>query len=57
MTGHSGEFVRADMLNSSVSLIRKPFTPIELARKIRKMLPANSGTPDRSKAKSAGTAG
>jgi signal transduction histidine kinase/CheY-like chemotaxis protein len=51
MTGHSGEFVRADMLNPSVSLIRKPFTPTELARKIRKMLPV--GTPAHSKAKAA----
>ena len=39
MTGYSGEFMRADMLNPRVSLIRKPFTPAELARKIRKMLP------------------
>jgi CheY-like chemotaxis protein len=38
MTGHSGEFVRADMLNAGVSLIRKPFTPAELGRKICKML-------------------
>lgn len=39
MTGHSGTFIRADMLNKDVSLIRKPFTPQELGRKIRKMLP------------------
>jgi two-component system, cell cycle sensor histidine kinase and response regulator CckA len=39
MTGHSGAFIRADMLNQDVSLIRKPFTPGELGRKIRKMLP------------------
>ena len=39
MTGHSGTFIRADMLNTDVSLIRKPFTPDELGRKIRKMLP------------------
>jgi two-component system, cell cycle sensor histidine kinase and response regulator CckA len=38
MTGYSGEFIRADMLNAGVSLIRKPFTPAELADKIRKML-------------------
>ncbi len=38
MTGYSGEFLRADMLNPDVSLIRKPFTPVELGRKIRKML-------------------
>jgi two-component system, cell cycle sensor histidine kinase and response regulator CckA len=43
MTGHSGAFIRADMLNKDVSLIRKPFTPDELGRKIRKMLP---GKPD-----------
>jgi len=43
MTGHSGAFIRADMLNQDVSLIRKPFTPGELGRKIRKMLP---GKPD-----------
>src|SRR6516165_3922581 len=40
MTGHSGAFIRADMLNQDVSLIRKPFTPGELSRKIRKMLPS-----------------
>jgi two-component system cell cycle sensor histidine kinase/response regulator CckA len=40
MTGHSGAFIRADMLNQDVSLIRKPFTPGELSRKIRTMLPA-----------------
>jgi signal transduction histidine kinase/CheY-like chemotaxis protein len=45
MTGYSGEFVRADMLNPSVSLIRKPFTPTELARKIRKMLPKRDAAP------------
>jgi len=39
MTGHSGTFIRADMLNEDVSLIRKPFTPGELGQKIRKMLP------------------
>jgi len=38
MTGYSGEFIRADMLNPGVSLIRKPFTPADLGRKIRKML-------------------
>jgi len=38
MTGYSGEFIRADMLNPGVSLIRKPFTPVDLGRKIRKML-------------------
>jgi CheY-like chemotaxis protein len=38
MTGYSGEFIRADMLKPGVSLIRKPFTPAELGRKIRKML-------------------
>jgi nitrogen-specific signal transduction histidine kinase len=43
MTGHSGTFIRADMLNTDVSLIRKPFTPGELGRKIRKMLPRNTG--------------
>ena len=43
MTGHSGTFIRADMLNADVSLIRKPFTPSELGRKIRKMLPRNAG--------------
>ena len=42
MTGHSGAFVRTDMLNQDVSLIRKPFTPGELGRKIRKMLPGTS---------------
>src|SRR5262249_14536299 len=36
MTGYSGEFIRADMLNPDVSLIRKPFTPAELGRKIRR---------------------
>ena len=44
MTGYSGEFVRAEMLNPGVSLIRKPFTPTELGRKIRKMLPDKTGT-------------
>ena len=43
MTGHSGTFIRADMLNQDVSLIRKPFTPGELGRKIRKMLPGKLG--------------
>jgi signal transduction histidine kinase/CheY-like chemotaxis protein len=38
MTGYSGAFIRADMLTPGVSLIRKPFTPAELGRKIRKML-------------------
>jgi two-component system, cell cycle sensor histidine kinase and response regulator CckA len=38
MTGYSGEFIRADMLSPGVSLIRKPFTPADLGRKIRKML-------------------
>ena len=38
MTGYSGEFIRADMLTPGVSLIRKPFTPADLGRKIRKML-------------------
>jgi CheY-like chemotaxis protein len=38
MTGYSGAFVRADMLTPGVSLIRKPFTPAELGRKIGKML-------------------
>jgi DNA-binding response OmpR family regulator len=41
MTGHSGTFIRPDMLNADVSVIRKPFTPSELGRKIRKMLPRN----------------
>src|SRR6516225_5919939 len=36
MTGCSGMFIRADMLSPSVSLIRKPFTPADLGRKIRK---------------------
>jgi len=40
MTGYSGTMIRLDMLNADVSLIRKPFTPADLARKIRKMLPA-----------------
>jgi CheY-like chemotaxis protein len=31
MTGCSGMFIRADMLSPSVSLIRKPFTPADLA--------------------------
>jgi len=39
MTGYSGASIRADMFTAGVSLIRKPFTPAELARKIRKMLP------------------
>jgi len=39
MTGYSGTILRLDMFNADVSLIRKPFTPAELARKIRKMLP------------------
>ncbi|HXY50956.1 MAG TPA: ATP-binding protein [Terriglobales bacterium] len=43
MTGYSGEFVRAEMLNPGVSLIRKPFTPSELGRKIRKMLSDKTG--------------
>lgn len=43
MTGHSGEFVRADMLSPGVSLVRKPFTPADLGRKIRKMLADKSG--------------
>jgi two-component system, cell cycle sensor histidine kinase and response regulator CckA len=47
MTGHSGTFIRADMLNQDVSLIRKPFTPGELGRKIRKMLPAKLGESSR----------
>jgi two-component system, cell cycle sensor histidine kinase and response regulator CckA len=38
MTGYSGTFIRTDMLKADVSLIRKPFTPSELGRKIRKML-------------------
>ena len=38
MTGHSGEINRADLLAPGVSLIRKPFAPAELGRKIRKML-------------------
>jgi two-component system, cell cycle sensor histidine kinase and response regulator CckA len=42
MTGHSGTLIRADMLNEDVSLIRKPFTPDELGRKIRKMLAASA---------------
>jgi signal transduction histidine kinase/CheY-like chemotaxis protein len=57
MTGYSGEFVRADMLNPGVSLIRKPFTPAELARKIRKMLPAASVASAVPKAAVAGTSG
>src|SRR6201981_2005428 len=47
MTGHSGTFIRADMLNQDVSLIRKPFTPGELGRKIRKMLPGKLGESSR----------
>ena len=47
MTGHSGTFIRADMLNQDVSLIRKPFTPGELGRKIRKMLPGKRGESSR----------
>jgi signal transduction histidine kinase/CheY-like chemotaxis protein len=43
MTGYSGAFIRADMLNPGVSLIRKPFTPADLGRKIRKMLAAKPG--------------
>jgi len=39
ISGYSGEFLKADMFNPCISLIRKPFTPAELARKIRKMLP------------------
>ena len=38
MTGYSGEFIRTDMLSPGVSLIRKPFTPADLARKASKML-------------------
>src|SRR5882724_4917165 len=38
MTGYSGEFIRADMLIPGVSLIQKPFTPVDLGRKISKML-------------------
>ena len=38
MTGYSGEFIRAEMLTSGVSLIQKPFTPADLGRKISKML-------------------
>ena len=38
MTGYSGEFIRADVLTSGVSLIQKPFTPADLGRKIRKLL-------------------
>lgn len=44
MTGHSGEFLRADMLSPGVSLVRKPFTPADLGRKIRKMLADKPGT-------------
>jgi two-component system, cell cycle sensor histidine kinase and response regulator CckA len=47
MTGHSGAFIRADMLNQDVSLIRKPFTPGELGRKIRKMLSGKLGESSR----------
>lgn len=47
MTGHSGTLIRADMLNQDVSLIRKPFTPGELGRKIRKMLPGKLGESSR----------
>jgi CheY-like chemotaxis protein len=47
MTGHSGTFIRADMLNQDVSLIRKPFTPGELGRKVRKMLPGKPGESSR----------
>jgi DNA-binding NtrC family response regulator len=43
MTGYSGTFIRTDMLNADVSLIRKPFTIDQLGHKIRKMLPANPG--------------
>ena len=50
MTGHSGTFIRADMLNQDVSLIRKPFTPGELGRKIRKMLPGKLGESSRESA-------
>jgi len=39
MTGYSGASIRTDMFTAGVSLIRKPFTPAELARKIRRMLP------------------
>jgi signal transduction histidine kinase/CheY-like chemotaxis protein len=47
MTGYSGEFIRADMLSPGVSLIRKPFTPAELGRKIHKMLADRPGESSR----------
>ena len=47
MTGYSGEFIRADMLSPGVSLIRKPFTPADLGRKIRKMLADEPGEASR----------
>jgi two-component system cell cycle sensor histidine kinase/response regulator CckA len=40
MTGHSGEFIRADMLTAGVSLIQKPFTIADLAGQVSKMLSA-----------------
>ncbi len=38
MTGYSGEFIQADMLTPGVSFIQKPFTSVDLERKIGKML-------------------
>lgn len=44
MTGYSGTALRVDMFSADVSLIRKPFTPVDLARKIRRMLPEKLAT-------------
>src|SRR5438132_1371157 len=38
MNGYSGEFIQADMLTPGVSFIQKPFTSVDLERKIGKML-------------------
>src|SRR3989449_1606818 len=38
MTGYSGEFIQADMMTPGVSFIQKPFTSVDLERKIGKML-------------------
>jgi len=53
MTGYSSTVLRLDMFNADVSLIRKPFTTAELARKIRRMLPEKSGETSRNQATSA----
>jgi len=50
MTGYSSTVLRLDMFNADVSLIRKPFTTAELARKIRRMLPEKSGETSRDRA-------